>query len=111
MSAPLHLSLCYAPCDADALTEARLGGAARAAFEAQGWGAALSAHRWEPQGLSLMLVADEATLILHTWPELSCVMADLMLFTQGDAEALMSTFRELAALPGAAVRRGERGGT
>ncbi|MBX3184908.1 MAG: S-adenosylmethionine decarboxylase [Polyangiaceae bacterium] len=111
MSAPLHLSLCYAACDADTLTEAHLRSAARAAFEAMGWRAALSAHRWEPQGLSLMLVADEATLILHTWPELGCVLADLMLLTGGDAEALMRAFGEHAALPGAAVHRSVRGGT
>lgn len=65
----------YFGCDAAALDDA--GYLARVL---QAWGGQVTrdgGHVYEPQGVSRVLVADNARLLLHTWPEHGSASLDI----------------------------------
>ena len=35
-------------------------------------------HRWDPQGLSVVVLGDELRLVLHTWPEHGLATLDIL---------------------------------
>jgi S-adenosylmethionine decarboxylase len=60
-------------------------------------------HRFEPQGLSLVLFGPRLRLVLHTWPERDVATLDVL--CGGEAEALVEAVR---AVLGALVRERHR---
>ncbi len=71
---------------------------------------ASEAHRFEPHGVSAILILQESHFSVHTWPEYGFFAADIFACgKEGDAEKAMSKFMEIMEAKNAEVKVFERG--
>lgn len=107
-----HLLVDLTGCDPAALDDApRLEALLREVAEVAG-SRVLDArfHRFEPQGVTGVLLLEESHLAIHTWPERGAAAVDLFSCGDGDLDAAQRTLEAGLGPAGCAAQVVVRGG-